>query len=262
MGYGRLYYPGLGSLGMSDNPIKNGGFAYQAHPETTQYVSSDRFTKPKEDFKKICSILDDFLDSEAAYKIADIGCGNGELLYLLHRKFPRCELYGFDHTKEFIETAKNFPGLEGVVFSQTDLFEVSGKFDVVMATCFLSFFPDIQKPLSKLLALCRDGGYVLATGLFNQDDIEVRVQFCDNTRESTRDYWRTDFNRHSRASIKRMFGDQVKQIRFEECTYDISIPRNPEHPIRVWSVRDEQGRTLLINGAWQIANQTLLVIHK
>ncbi len=235
---------------------------YRKHPELTRYVSSDRYENPKEDFKTIAAKLEALLDPQRAHDVADVGCGNGELLYHLHKRWPHWRLYGFDHTPEFIETARGFPGLAGVELACRDLWEIEGAYDVVIATCFLSLFRDIEAPLARMLELCRDGGYLLATGLFNPFDIEVRVEFCDNTREQTRGEWRTDFNRHSQASVRRMLAGRARSVAFEECTYDVDIAPDPERPMRVWTFKDGAGRTSLINGAWQMANQVLLIAHK
>ena len=236
--------------------------AYRRHPELTRYVSSERYDHPKEDFKTIATKLDALLDADRTYDVADVGCGNGELLYHLHKRHPHWRLHGFDHTPDFIDTARRFPGLAGVEFACRDLWEIDGAYDVVLATCFLPLFRDIEAPLGKLLDICRDGGYVLATGLFNPFDIEVRVEFCDNTNPQTRGEWRTDFNRHSQASVRRMLAQRARSIEFEECDYDIHMPPDPERPVRVWTFKDDAGRTCLINGAWQMAGQVLLIVQK
>ncbi len=249
---------GDGAPGMSDSEMDS----YQRNPELTPYVSRQRYGKPKEDFKTVARALERLLDTRQRLKVADIGCGNGELLYHLSRLHPHWELHGFDHTKEFIETARSYPGLAGVHFEQRGLMEIQGSYDVVIATCFLSLFRDIARPIRKMLELCREGGFVLGTGLFNPYDIEVRVEFCDNTHEQSRGRWRTDFNRHSQQSIRRMLEGRVRSVTFEECVYDVHLEPDPERPIRVWTIRDESGKTLLVNGACQIVNQTLLTIHK
>jgi len=126
----------------------------------------------------------------------------------------------------------------------------------------LSVFKDIRKPLKQMLGLCRKGGWVLVTGLFNPFDIEVRVEFCDNTHRQTKGQWRTDFNRHSQQSVRDLLAEKVQSIEFIECPFSVEIPPDPKNPIRVWTLKNEQGRNLLINGAHQICNQTLLTIRK
>lgn len=237
--------------------------AYAPDPAATPYTSTERFGKPKEDFKAIARRLAKLPERGPACRLADIGCANGELLHYLRGLFPGWSLHGFDRTPEFIETARGAPGLEGVHLEHRDLYEIDGIFDIVVSTCFLPLFPDIAKPLGRMLDLVADGGWLLSTGLFNPYDIEVRVEFCDNTRSLSRDVWRQDFNRHSQASIHRLFGSQVRRIEFEDCAYeDLVLPRNPDNPIRVWTLKDSDGRTMLINGAFQLCNQTLLVIQK
>lgn len=235
---------------------------YQRHPEVSRYTAPGRYENPKEDFKTIADKLAELVDPEAACSVVDVGCANGELLYYLKSRFPAWRLTGYDHTAEFIEAAKAFPGLKGVELRQADLFDIEGRFDIVIATCFLSLFREIEAPLTKLVELCREGGYVLATGLFNPFDIEVRVEFCDNSRPETRNQWRTDFNRHSQRRIRELLADSVASVAFEACRYDLELPPDETHPIRVWSMRDEQGRTWLLNGAWQIANQSLMIARK
>lgn len=232
-------------------------------PGGTPYLSTARFGKPKEDFKAIARKLEQLLDRERPCKLVDVGCANGELLHYLKGLFPNWSLHGFDRAGEFIETARCQPELADVHLKQRDLYDIDGIFDVVVSTCFLVQFMDIEKPLRKLLDLCAPGGRVLSTGLFNPHDIEVRVEFCDNTFAETRGVWRTDFNRHSQAHIRRLFEGEVQRIEFEECRYDsLELPENPDNPIRVWTLADASGKTWLVNGAFQLCNQTLMVIHK
>jgi trans-aconitate methyltransferase len=236
---------------------------YDSHPAATPYTSTERYGKPKEDFKAIARRLAALPDRDHPCRLADIGCANGELLHYLRGLFPGWSLHGFDRTLEFIDTARSAPELKAVHLEHRDLYEIDGTFDIVVSTCFLPLFTDIEKPLTRMLDLCAAGGWLLSTGMFNPYDIEVRVEFSDNTHAQSRDVWRQDFNRHSQASIRRLFGKRVQRIEFEDCAYDdLVLPQNPDNPIRVWTMKDSDGRTLLINGAFQLCNQTLLVIQK
>ncbi len=235
---------------------------YKSYPDLEPYTSTNLYEDPKEDFKTIGARLKSLLDVHKAYEVTDLGCGNGALLYYLHQQYPHWKLYGYDFTAEYTETARSFEGLKGVQFFHQDFFRLKRAFDVVLSTCLLSVFKDIDKPLQKMLDLCRKGGWVIGTGLFNPFDIEVRVEFCDNTHPQTRGQWRTDFNRHSQQSIRNLFADKVQSIEFEECPFDVEIAPDPKNPIRVWTIKNKQGRNLLINSAHQVCNQTLLIIRK
>jgi len=242
--------------------VSNPGAFNDGDPSRTPYVSTERYERPKDDFRTIARCLERTVDVDTPHHVVDVGCANGELLYHLRGRFPNWRLEGYDRNEQFLETGRAFPGLEGVGLHRADLYEIEGEHDIVIATCFLSLFPEIEPPLEKLLSLCRPGGHVLATGLFNPFDVEVRVRFRDGTDPQAGDEWRTDFNRHSQARIREQFGSRVTKLEFEPCEYDVEIPHDPDNPVRVWTMRDEEGNTLLINGAWQIANQTLMVIQK
>lgn len=235
---------------------------YKSYPDLEPYTSNEYYGTPKEDFKTIGAKLRTLLDINRVYEVADLGCGNGALLYYIHKQYPNLNLYGYDLTAQYIETARSFEGLRDAQFFNQDIFQIQRTFDLILSTCLLSIYEDIQKPLQKMLDLCSDGGFVLATGLFNPFDVEVRVQFCDNTHPQTRGEWRSDFNRHSQRSIRDMFGSQVQWIEFEECPFNVKIPHDPTNPIRVWTIKDEGGHHVLINGAYQICNQTLMIMKK
>lgn len=235
---------------------------YQSHPELYRYTSSDRYENPKEDFKTLASKLAEHVDTAKPLTLADIGTGNGEFLYYLKKEFPGFQLHGFDQTEEFIATARSFPGLQGVHLECSDLYDIEGNFDIVTAVCFLSLFREFESPIRKLLDLCRPGGYVFATGLFNPYDIEVRVEYCDNSRPETAGKWQTDFNRHSQVRMREFLAGETSSIEFYQCEYDLDLKHDPANPVHVWTRAQAEGSPILINGAWQIANQTLVVLKK
>jgi len=235
---------------------------YESYPDQEPYTETDRYENPKEDFKTIASRLQNLLDTEQTYRVADLGCANGELLYLLNKTFPHWELHGYDRTKAFLETARGVDGLSDVQFHHRDLFEVEETFDVVLSSLVLLLFQDVEPPLRKMLSLTRSGGYLLGTGLFNEHDIEVHVEYRDFSSPETADDWRTDYNRHPRSTIREQFGDQIQSIQFEDMPFDVELEKDPNNPIRVWTIEDADGNHILTNGAGQILNQTLMTIRK
>ena len=235
---------------------------YYPLPSLSPYVKRDRYSEPKEDNKFFERKIREYIDVERAYSVVDLGCANGELLYLLKQKFPHWKLTGYDLTPEFIETGRNFPGLSGVELIVADLFDINRTFDIVVCDSVLQIFPEIQKPLEKLLSICNEGGYIFVIGLFNKYDIEVRTQFCDNTNEVSRGIWRADFNQHSQQSIIRLIGSSVQSIEFHEVIMDKDLPFNPDMPINHFTFRDINGKNILTNGLNMITNRPMLIIKK
>lgn len=235
---------------------------YQQHPKLYRYTSNERYENPKEDFKTVANRLASLYQEDEKVELVDIGTANGELLYYLRKRFPGWHLQGFDQAAEFVATARSFNGLDGIVIEEGDLFELEGQYDVVIACCLLSLFQDFEAPLEKLIDLCRPGGHVLATGLFNPYDIDVRVEYCDNSRAETAGRWQTDANRFSQRRIRNYLDTRVTAVEFEPCEYDIELEYDDKNPIHVWTEASPGKSPWLVNGAWQIANQTLMIIKK
>ena len=187
---------------------------YRAFPQHSPYLKNDRYANPKEDHKFILSELKKLYKINSTHSVCDIGCGNGDLLFLIKQNFPNWKLTGYDYTKEFIEYAKQFDGLKGVDFIQSDLFKIESNFDILIADGITHIFPDIKKTINKYLEICNYGGHIITTGRFNKYDIEVRLQYCDNSNADTKGIWREDWCQHTRSSILELFSDKVQSIKF------------------------------------------------
>ena len=233
---------------------------YEQHSRLYRYTSSERYENPKEDFKTIAAELSKLYSESDEVSLVDVGTANGELLYYLNKCFPDWALRGYDRTPAFVETARAFEGLKGIPIEVADLFELKGQYDVVTACCLLSLFQEFEAPLESLLSLCRPGGHVLATGLFNPYDIDVRVEYCDNSKPEMAGEWQTDANRFSQRRIREFLAGRASKVEFHACQYNIQISHDADNPIHVWTEDSGGDSPWLINGAWQIANQTLMVI--
>ena len=172
------------------------------------------------------------------------------------------ETFGYDFTQEFIDVGNNYIKSDNVKLTKKDIFEVEGAFDIVTSDGVTQIFDDIKKLLGKYLQLCKKGGFVLTTGRFNKYDIEVRMQYCDNTHDEARGIWREDWCFHSQKTIEKLLRNKVADIKFENVDMDLDLNYNSEDPIRQWTFRDDSGRNIITNGTNFILNKTLLTIKK
>lgn len=237
---------------------------YMPFPEHSPYVKGDRYELLKEDHKYFIAKLKKTMDPSKKYSLCDVGCGNGEMVYQFKKAFPLWEYTGYDFTQEFIDTALQFPGLKGSRFERKDILEIGEResFDIVFCSSVLQIFPDFEKPLENLLGLCKKGGTLFVDGLFNPYDIEVRLQYCDNTKPETQGKWRTDWNQHSQASVKRFLVGKASSVTFEEVVNELDIAENPKAPINRWTFRDSKGKNRATNGTHLIMPRILMTVQK
>ena len=100
----------------------------------------------------------------AKARIADIGCGSGEITSRLAARYPQAELVGVDILEGSVAYArKRYADLSPRVrFEQGDAFELAfaaAQFDLVVCRHMTQSVPEPQRVLSELHRICRPGGW-------------------------------------------------------------------------------------------------------
>ncbi len=237
---------------------------YKVFESTSPYSKKGRYEETKEIFKEIIKEMKKFKPENEIFSVVDIGCANGEFLYFLNQSFSKAKLKGYDATESFIKSGKSFEGLKNVTLEVKNLFDIENEvFDVTFCIGTFQIFHDIEKPLSKLLQITKPGGFIFIESLFNKHNIDVRLEFSDNTLEEMRGVWRSDFNQHSHYSIKKFLDGRVKSFEFKELPMGVEIPYDSKTPSTfAFTFKDNNKKNIITNGLNLILNSTLLIIQK
>ena len=79
--------------------------------------------------------------------------------------------------------------MKNVTLEAKNLFDIENEvFDVTFCIGTFQIFHDIEKPLSKLLQITKPGGLIFIESLFNKHNIDVRLEFSDNTLEEMKEF--------------------------------------------------------------------------
>ncbi len=234
-----------------------------AAPETSPYITTDRFHRPKETFKCVVRNLKAQTEPGRSYQLLDLGCANGEFLYYVKREFPNWELSGVDITPQYIETAKRSGRLDGVNLKVGDLFTASGTYDVVTMLGTFPLLDAMEPALETMLSLCAPGGWIFADSYFNKFEVEcLRWVFCDNSAPTTKDLWRMSYAQYPRSKVREFLKDKTSEVVFEDVEM-VEIPRDPSAPhLKVWTFKDEHGRNIATNGTNLILDVAMLICRK
>jgi ubiquinone/menaquinone biosynthesis C-methylase UbiE len=97
-------------------------------------------------------------------RIADIGCGSGEITSRLAARYPQAELVGVDILEGSVAHARRrYASLAPrVQFEQGDAFELrfaDAQFDLVVCRHMTQSVPEPHKVLAELHRICRPGGW-------------------------------------------------------------------------------------------------------
>jgi SAM-dependent methyltransferase len=98
-------------------------------------------------------------------RIADIGCGSGEITVRLAARYPQAEIVGVDILESSVAYArKQHASLAPrVQFHQGDAFELKfpdAQFDLVVCRHVTQAVPEPERVLAELKRICRAGGWV------------------------------------------------------------------------------------------------------
>lgn len=237
--------------------------SWLAVPETGPYLSTGRFDRPKETFKCVLRHLKRLAQPDRQYRLIDLGCANGEFLYLVKKEFPHWQLSGIDVTPAYIETARNSGRLDGVDLRAGDLFDATGTYDFVTLIGTFPLLEELEAPLDKMLSLCAPGGWIFADSYFNKHEVEcLRLVFRDDSVASTRGLWRMSYAQYPRARVREFLKDKTNEVLFE----DVELPEIPRDSsasqIRVWTFKNAEGRNIATNGTNLILDVAMLIAQK
>ena len=166
------------------------------------YLDTKRFKKPKEIFKHSIDILNK-LNFKKKKSLVDICCANGEFLYLLKKKFKNWDFTGIDICKEYIEVAKSHNELIDIKFIHKNFMSINTKWDIVFMHGSLQTQKDFEPWINKLLKIVNKNGYIFITSYFNPYDVDMKIEFCDNSNDMTKGIWRSDYNFHSQFLVSK-----------------------------------------------------------
>lgn len=98
-------------------------------------------------------------------RIADIGCGSGEITSRLAALYPRAEIVGIDILEHTVELARGrYAALAPrVTFRQGDAFELklpSGHFDLVVCRHVTQSIPEPERVLAEMKRIAKSGGWL------------------------------------------------------------------------------------------------------
>lgn len=222
--------------------------------------NNEGYNKPKEIFKFIESLA--FKKKRKNLKILDVGCAAGHFLYYLKKKNPDNNFTGIDTIKPLLIKAKK--KLPSCIFKKKTVLN-SGSFkpkifDIIFMLGVHSIFSDFKKPLKNIFKWSSKNAEIFIFGRFNPFPADVFTYF-----KYSNDFRKKNFEAGSNNfSIKSVSNFLIKQKRIKsfsfikfEMPYDLNIKKDP---IRSWTVKDSNGKRLMINGLGLIQNQYVIKI--
>jgi len=226
------------------------------------YLRESRYREPKESFKFCLRLAREWGFAEGG-AVHDIGCAAGEFEYYLREQLPTADLHGVEYLPELVDKAR--AEVSGVTFRQGSALDLDLLPPAVSDMTFMvgvhSIFEDPLPAFDNMIRWTKPGGGVLIFGLFNRYPIDTFVAL--RRAADAPDHRESGWNMISQATVSKFLNahPDVAEHRFTEFALGIDLPHQ-EDPIRSWTVRQEGGPRLVVNGSGLIHDFHALQIRK
>ena len=114
--------------------------------------------KPTRDY--IIKTLSKYINKEEL-KVLDLGCGTGELIFELTRKFNNIKITGIDFSEKMIEVSKNRnPAALHLKMDASELNKLDEKFNIIIRTHSLPYYKKPESVFKQLNKMLQDDGKI------------------------------------------------------------------------------------------------------
>ncbi|CCQ60389.1 hypothetical protein CWATWH0401_2607 [Crocosphaera watsonii WH 0401] len=201
--------------------------------------------------KCLKSLVKTRLNTSAAYRVLDIGCGNGNTLYHLNTSFPHWHYLGVDVVPGLVEESRRLFGeFKNIEFATGDAHIVDEKFsepfDLVLLWRVLSGLEDWQKALKSACKVTRKGGHLIIATVLNEADVDIAMVRRDYTASGgIQEAPLRIFSLPKFQGFCESLG--IQNFFWQPFNMPIDIPR-PEKGLGTFTVRLEDDHRLQLSG--------------
>lgn len=125
----------------------------------------------------------------------------------------------------------------------------------------LSIFDDFEKILDNVISLLKDDGVLYLLGGFNPENVDVliKAKLSVNRKDNK---WEAGWNCFSIKSIEDYIKDKGYCCEWIPFNIEIEIEKNKEDPLRSYTVKNFEGKLVIINGLQLVHNIYLCKVRK
>lgn len=194
------------------------------------------------------------IDASSTLRVADVGCGMGETLDYMARRFPRCQFQGIDVNDELVRRGNQILGRRGVTnatLATADLYRLSethrGSFDAMVSLQTLSWLPDFRAPLEQMCAVGPD--WIGLTSLFYDGPVDTRIEIANYAKPlPSAPCTRAFYNIYSLPLVRELLDRLGYETTYRPFDIDIDLEPPADRGMGSYTVRTEAGRRLQISG--------------
>lgn len=223
------------------------------------YLKENRYEKPKDSFKFILRTLKKDINKKRFYKVLDIGCSAGELIYQLEKKHKNLSIVGCDIRKDLLNKARKHVSKKTKLIKldiNANKINYNEKFDIIICNGVISILNELKNFRKNILKLLKKNGKLYLGSIFNEYNYNVFTQYEDIKNQPK--ILQTGWNIWSVETLRRLFKN--KKIKINRYFSSKNFTKNKSDLIRSWTIKIN-GKRYFTNAIMQIQNKILLKIY-
>lgn len=226
----------------------------------TLYLKENRYEKPKENFKYLISLLKKRIKKNVNYKLLDIGCSNGELLWNLSKNFNNLSLHGLDIRKDLIKKASKV--CNNIKFFKKDISKKNlniAKFDIIIISGVISCTNNPEIVIRNLKKNLKQNGLIFLFDNLNDLNFNNFLRYEDV--QNYQKILQSGYNIYSIKYLIKLFKKIAKSKKIEVKKFSINKKINPikKDLMRSWTITIDKKR-YFTNGTGLILKQFWLIV--
>ena len=196
--------------------------------------------------------------------IADIACGGGGASMHISELYPTAKFTMIDANEEAIAIARQATLKINATCTVGDIYDLaldSDSFDLVICWQTLSWLDRPEAALHELVRICKPGGRILASSLFNlHHDVDIYSKVIDHTRASSIQGIYYDCNTYSLRTVREWIAGMVADLKIHEFSIPLDLESNGRG-MGTYTVKLETGERIQIS-AGMLYNWGILEVDK
>lgn len=196
--------------------------------------------------------------------IADIACGGGGASVHLADLYPQAKFFMVDANEDAISLARQASANFDATCNVGDIYDLSldsDSCDLVICWQTLSWLDKPEFALRELIRICKPGGRILASSLFNlHHDVDVYSRVIDHTRHSSGLGMHYDYNTYSLRTVREWTDRLVTDLNIHKFSISLNLEYNGRG-IGTYTAKLKTGERLQMS-AGMLLNWGILEIMK
>ena len=195
------------------------------------------------------------LSSRQNSSVADVGAGMGEALSYVAGQFPNVDFTGIEINPELVHRGnqkfqefkiKNARLVTGDIYGIDKIHQ--GNYQGIISMQTLSFLPEFQTPLGKIIDLSPE--WIAVSSLFYDGDVNCKIETEDYTRPTHgKPYCHKFYNVYSLGLVEKFLKARgYGYFCFQPFNIDIDLPKPEGRGLGTRTLKLEDGQRIQVSG--------------